>query len=133
MSVVIRMAMPKSCKECQCEIYGCCGLTGKNVLLDRKGDFKWLKQCNLYPDKRPLFCPIICELPNTHGNLVDFDDVKKELDKCFSYLEQLPESFYQPELYRKQYIIPEGFIEIPSIVPAEYSTSKVKQTEDMKP
>jgi hypothetical protein len=68
MSVVVRMEMPESCDMCPC--------------LDDYGDYP---RCRIsgeqrgytFPtrEKRMPNCPIICQLPEGHGRLVDTDSV----------------------------------------------------------
>ena len=65
MSVVVRMEMPLNCFECPM--------------------YDWNRQklcCNAHLDLRPIpnggvpkpdWCPIICQLPEGHGRLVDAD------------------------------------------------------------
>ena len=67
MSVVVRMKMPKEgCHTCDARcvsaLYGyICGIERKNVM-------PFLGKKN-----RPDWCPIICQLPEGHGRLVDAD------------------------------------------------------------
>ena len=73
---VVRMEMPKKCQGCPVEIYGCCGITNKNIML-WNGSF---------PDERPSDCPIICSLPDKHGRLVDKDEMLKKIENYHRYM-----------------------------------------------
>lgn len=72
---IVRMKYPESCQGCPVEVYGCCGITNKNIL----------EIWGAYPKKRPPECPIIAKLPQNHGPLVDLKDLAKELDRIFAY------------------------------------------------
>lgn len=61
MSVVIKMDMPKSCGMCECSGTGVCREWMK---VDRRD----------MGSKRAVSCPILCELPEKHGRLIDADD-----------------------------------------------------------
>jgi hypothetical protein len=61
------MKMPKRCGTCNCRRI--------EFDIDHVGVFCSLKD-NEYvedPDSRPSWCPIICQLPEGHGRLVDAD------------------------------------------------------------
>lgn len=53
---VVRMEMPGGC-YC-CPMFSFCGICGNAVYL---------------ADKKPDWCPIICQLPEGHGRLIDAD------------------------------------------------------------
>lgn len=66
---VVRMEMPKSCKKCistNC-IWGKEGSDYLDVIVALQ-DFRRANNAG-FPD----FCPIICSLPEGHGDLVDRD------------------------------------------------------------
>ena len=69
---VVRMEMPKEgCHTCDArcvsDLYGyICGIKRKNVM-------PFLGKKN-----RPDWCPIICSLPEGHGDLIDRDELLKE-------------------------------------------------------
>lgn len=66
MSVVIKMDMPKSCGMCEC--------SGTSVCRE------WMKVDRRdMGSKRADTCPILCELPEKHGRLIDADDFLKFL------------------------------------------------------
>ena len=69
MSVVVRMEMPKGCLDCPCVNgeYGCCQADKEERQI---GD----------PNERPSWCPIICQLPERHGRLIDADAMAEDLD-----------------------------------------------------
>lgn len=65
---VVRMEMPKCCEDCAAE-YDCmaCGITGT----------PWYESEEFNPSNGRLpDCPIICQLPEGHGRLVDEKEVK---------------------------------------------------------
>ena len=68
MSVVVRMEMPKGCLDCPCVNgeYGCCQADKEERQI---GD----------PNERPSWCPIICQLPEGHGRLVDADKLAYDM------------------------------------------------------
>ena len=57
---VVRMEMPKCCWDCPCVngMYGYCQVDKEERQIED-------------PDGRPSWCPIICQLPEGHGRLVD--------------------------------------------------------------
>lgn len=75
MSVVVRMEMPESCDVCPC--------------LDDYGDYP---RCRIsgeqrgytFPirEKRMPNCPIVCQLPEEHGRLIDEKDICIPYDVC---------------------------------------------------
>lgn len=74
MSVVVRMEMPKSCKKCKSTI---CLLVKDDDLdymdvIEKVKDFRKKNNDVGFPD----FCPIICQLPEGHGRLVDGEKLK---------------------------------------------------------
>lgn len=85
MSVVVRMEMPKEgCHTCDArcvsDLYGyICGIERKNVM-------PFLGKKN-----RPDWCPIICQLPEGHGRLVDADAFEKDVSDALAYgLKEIP-------------------------------------------
>lgn len=79
---IVRMEMPKSCWDCPC--------------LDDYGDYPVCEISNEqrgynFPihEKRMPNCPIICQLPEGHGRLVDMRDIEQmeasTLDKQDEY------------------------------------------------
>lgn len=70
MSVVMRMEMPKCCDDCDAN-YDCmaCGITGT----------RWYGSEEFNPsDGRLPDCPILCQLPEKHGQLVDAEKLKEQ-------------------------------------------------------
>ena len=76
---VVRMEMPESCDICPC--------------LDDYGDYP---RCRISAEKRgynfPIRekrmpnCPIICQLPEGHGPLVDKDEMLKKIENYHRYM-----------------------------------------------
>lgn len=69
MSVVVRMEMPKWCGGCPCVNgeYGYCQADAEERTIETT-------------DGRPSWCPIICQLPEGHGRLIDADVFKENMD-----------------------------------------------------
>lgn len=65
--VIVRMEMPFSCAVCRCHADGWCYLLSIQP-----------SECTY--DSRPSWCPIIGELPEQHGDLIDRDHFKENLD-----------------------------------------------------
>ena len=66
---VVRMEMPSDCERCPM----CGTASGGN------GMYELWCMCGDIPansQKRPEDCPIICQLPEGHGRLVDADELK---------------------------------------------------------
>ena len=69
MSVVVRMEMPENCE--------CCPMV---FTADVQG-YHWCAALEQEVEQglsRPKDCPIICQLPEGHGRLVDADALKKK-------------------------------------------------------
>ena len=66
---VVRMEMPSNCERCpMCGTEGC-----------GNGMYKLWCMCGDIPassQRRPDDCPIICQLPEGHGRLVDADELE---------------------------------------------------------
>lgn len=75
---VVRMEMPKSCKNCHFRFHMYCGLAKKDIFPEY-----------ILLENRPYWCPIICQLPEGHGRLVDMRDIEQmevsALDKQDKY------------------------------------------------
>ena len=81
MSIVMRMEMPKSCEGCWVPSNKC---KWRNIAWYLK------EKPNVgYRDIRNPFCPIICELPEGHGRLVD---AKALFERVYEYYGQDNES-----------------------------------------
>ena len=70
---IVRMKIPKSCWDCPC--------------FDDYGDYPRCEITNEqrgynFPihEKRMPNCPIICQLPEGHGRLIDADSMEKDLN-----------------------------------------------------
>lgn len=81
MSVVVRMEMPKDCPMCPMahwnkldELTGCEVAPGKLFEFSRSKEYR---ESNTRPD----WCPIICQLPEGHGRLVDADALLRDIEK----------------------------------------------------
>lgn len=85
MSVVVRMEMPESCKKCKNPL--CLWFNDSDfITISAVQDFR-KKNDGGFPD----FCPIICSIPEEHGDLVDWNDVEKELEATFAdYVDDVP-------------------------------------------
>ena len=98
---VVRMEMPENCCECQLrqEDYEMgeefCPFTGVECLsIGRQNN-----------------CPIICQLPEGHGRLVESNQVAKMIDRWTGYLDE--DMIYRIKLALNR--------DVPTIVPAERS------------
>lgn len=106
MSVVIRgMKMPKSCDECPCyyETEGAwrneCEVLGKEYIAD---------------DYRPEWCPLI-ELPAGHGQLIDADELAKEIQT----LQKYRFSIEDPEIFVSRRAVMQAISDNPTVIKAE--------------
>lgn len=63
---VVRMEMPKDCGECRFRSDGWC--YGIREFDPQPGPLDF--------EKRPSWCPILCQLPEGHGRLVDADSIE---------------------------------------------------------
>ena len=74
MSVVVRMEMPSCCHDCPFEAdqwdYPICRVTG------RSEGYRFDARNN-----RMVDCPIVCSLPEGHGDLIDRDEMLKEWEE----------------------------------------------------
>ena len=72
---VVRMEMPTSCEKCPACDYeeGNCLLADDRNTLPHNG-------------KRRSWCPIICQLPEGHGRLVDKDEMLKKIENYHRYM-----------------------------------------------
>lgn len=76
MKLIVEMEMPRNCDECEVN-YDCafCGITGSAFYGNTQIP-------NFVPDEQKLpNCPIVGVLPEEHGDLIDRDEVKKEILK----------------------------------------------------
>jgi len=91
---VMRMEMPKNCAVCPFVTqYSRCVFLGMYAIDE---------------ERRADNCPIICQLPEGHGRLVDADALRKNM---FAYA--------APEMRWDRYDIDHKIWEMPTIVPAE--------------
>jgi hypothetical protein len=97
------MEMPKGCGYCPIANFGYCSINHKKVGDPLIG----------YPENRPANCPIIRQLPEGHGRLVDKDEMLKKIENYHRYMTVGRESD------------PRCIIEdSPTIVPAEAERSE---------
>lgn len=119
MSIVMRMEMPKCCDDCTAN-YDCmaCGITGT----------QWYGSEEFDPSNGRLpDCPIICQLPEEHGRLVDAD---KEIDFHIDDFERVKAEGV--DVYSKAYSLSDlcdgityAYDHANIIVPAEVERSEI--------
>lgn len=76
---VVRMEMPNNCYLCPMA----------NFLVDKTPYCRLtmrFKECTLNGGVRPSWCPIICQLPEGHGRLVDKDEMLKKIENYHRYM-----------------------------------------------
>lgn len=72
------------------------------------------KKAPWYDGKRPYWCPIICQLPEEHGRLVDAEEMYK---KSEAFCNQCRQGEHDCE--KCNYIVAQGYMyKSPTIVPA---------------
>lgn len=49
------------------------------------------------------------QMPDEHGDLVCYDEVKEEFDKLLSYMEETPDEISNIVWFRREYILPHGY------------------------
>ena len=67
MSVVLKMDMPITCSSCRFQDVGLCYAVG-----DHPSEAEYIPY-ELLDKAKPEWCPIIGEIPDSHGRLVDAD------------------------------------------------------------
>lgn len=70
---VVRMEMPERCCDCDMADGVTCMATG-GVYGREVPKMTWIR-------RRPDWCPIICQLPEGHGRLVDKDALLRDIEK----------------------------------------------------
>ena len=82
MSVVVRMEMPESCKKCKSTI--CLWVKDDDLdymdVIEKVQDFRKKNNDIGFPD----FCPIICQLPEGHGDLIDLETAAEGLSERYN-------------------------------------------------
>lgn len=81
MSVVVRMEMPEKCGKCPLAWYDGAGPCFCMITLERNDavdDGMMWKEAD--PNKKPQWCPILCQLPEGHGRLGDLDELAAGCD-----------------------------------------------------
>ena len=107
MSVVVRMEMPQGCFCCPIQGFNShgvsvCGIGRKSV------------DCII---GKPDWCPIVCQLPEGHGRLVDMRDID-------SMMEDIQTTSDESGLYGLYYRDDFDFDGLPTIVPATEGEGK---------
>lgn len=78
---VVRMEMPEKCAECPA--WSICGTLHKYMLgIDCDSDWTYDDLLVITVETgfvKPDNCPIICQLPEGHGRLVDADEIQREM------------------------------------------------------
>lgn len=99
---VVRMEMPQGCEDCPFrDFLFCCCVKGR-------------KYAGSSP-VRPNWCPIICQLPEGHGRLVDAEEM---YNKSEAFCNQCRQGEHDCE--KCNYIVAQGYMyKTPTIVPAE--------------
>lgn len=71
---VVRMEMPKCCDDCDAN-YDCCacGISGEFWFRNSR-----YKEFDSSKERLPN-CPIVCQLPEGHGRLVDADELADDM------------------------------------------------------
>ena len=72
--VVVRMEMPEDCFECP---FG---------IIDDTEDGVWCNALAQQSSGRREDCPIVCQLPEGHGRLVDKDEMLKKIENYHRYM-----------------------------------------------
>lgn len=93
---VVRMGMPSNCERCPM----CGTASGGN------GMYKLWCMCGDIPasaQRRPDDCPILCQLPEGHGRLVDGDKLKTASTDGRKWCDPCP---VWGEIYRAETIVP---------------------------
>ena len=103
---VVRMEMPKDCWDCPCVNgeYGYCQADEEKRQIED-------------PDSRPSWCPILRQLQEGHGRLVDADALKE-------YSVHFGETEYTFDF---DAVFVEEIDDAPTIVPAEAERSETEQ------
>lgn len=77
--LIVEMEMPKNCPECHfstaCSF--CEGYDDICVLAPKDAEYEWNFSDGVKPTERPTWCPIKGVLPETHGDLIDRDELKE--------------------------------------------------------
>ena len=116
---VVRMEMPLNCLECPM--------------------YDWNRQklcCNAHLDLRPIpnggapkpdWCPIICQLPEGHGRLIDASTIIGEVDAGYT------DDYGNPIPVNRPVSVDEWLgLEVPTIVPVE-AQRKVNASDAVAP
>lgn len=84
---VVRMEEPETCGKCPLSWYdgaGPCFCMVSLEMNDAVDDGMMWKEVD--PNKKPSWCPVICQLPEGHGRLVDADTAVNDIrDEILEY------------------------------------------------
>ena len=130
---VVRMEMPEDCRTCpfstSCSF--CEGYSDYCVLAPDGTKCGWSFMDGEFPTERPSWCPIICQLPNGHGRLVDADafsgHMKEYQEKIMEWRERSKtegpeESYHRADSSLLTVVATKLILDnAPTIVPAERS------------
>ena len=106
MSVIVKMEMPKVCMHCDASYdFMACSINGEAWYNNKR-----------YPHFNPDIsrlpnCPIIGELPEKHGRLVDADALHKIAGPVIGYTGRIVECVQMRNLYKAPTIVPAERIE----------------------
>lgn len=121
MSVVVRMEMPKKCVNCLA--WCVCGTIHKYMLgIDCDSDWTYDDLLVLTDETgfiKPDDCPIICQLPEGHGRLVDEKSVRWAIDDIVI---EIAERIGHVPMTKNETM--EYVNKLPTIVPAEAERSE---------
>lgn len=105
--VIVRMEMPKTCGDCPISCFRTkpCALNAEGTAYDMLNAGK--------KGKRPDWCPIICQLPEGHGRLIDASTIIGEVDAGYT------DDYGNPIPVNRPVSVDEYLgLEVPTIVPA---------------
>lgn len=136
MSVVVRMEMPQDCWFCPNGhpdwIYNDDGAEQMACfcnICNTEEDDKWISEIET---ERPSWCPIICQLPEGHGRLVDADEIMQAIDEDIELDSRGLDDMYITGRVRERLRMDRGYKKgfkeymrgMPTIVPAEEERSE---------
>ena len=112
---VVRMEMPRNCHECPVshQSFGDTPCWCKLAFEKNEAVSDGLMWREVDPQTRPDWCPIICQLPEGHGRLVDVDALHKIAWPVKDHTGRIEECVQMRDLYKA-----------PTIVPAEAERSE---------
>ena len=105
---VVRMEMPEKCDECP--VWCICGTLHKYMLgIDCDSDWTYDDLLVITVDGfvKPDNCPIICQLPEGHGRLIDADALHKIAWPVKDHTGRIEECVQMRDLYKAPTIVQE--------------------------